>query len=259
MGGRLNKFLEFIGLVDDKQDGDRDMRDGNNGMGRPPYNSANYRSNQQAQFQQNYASYQNRRTSERQDYDMRQRRGGNGGYYPQQNQIQPYYDDGNKQDFYGRGNSGNRRDGYNGNGSGNGYRGNGMEDEAGYMMDPRRQAGMRNQSNYGAPYDPMNNGYAIPENEYQGNNGQTMIYMTLHSLEDCREVVNGLLDGKTVLLNMEGMDTGTQQRSVDTLCGAAFALHATLRKASGNTYLIAPVNVRVENVYREDQATYNND
>ncbi|MEG1606039.1 MAG: cell division protein SepF, partial [Clostridia bacterium] len=73
---------------------------------------------------------------------------------------------------------------------------------------------------------------------------QTVIYY-LRQLEECRDVINDLLDNKTVLLNLEDMDERIVQRGIDTLCGAAFALGATLRKASDKTYLIAPNTVEV--------------
>ena len=73
---------------------------------------------------------------------------------------------------------------------------------------------------------------------------QTVIYY-LHTLEECRDVISDLIDNKTVLLNLEEMEEKTIQRGIDTLCGAAFALGATLRKASDKTYLIAPNNVEV--------------
>lgn len=72
----------------------------------------------------------------------------------------------------------------------------------------------------------------------------TVIYY-LHSLEECCDVISDLIDNKTVLLNLEEMDASLMQRAVDTLSGAAFALNATLRKASEKTYLIAPVSVEV--------------
>lgn len=73
---------------------------------------------------------------------------------------------------------------------------------------------------------------------------QTVIYY-LHALEECRDVISDLLDNKTILLNLEDMDERLIQRGIDTLCGAAFALNATLRKASDKTYLIAPNTVNV--------------
>jgi FtsZ-interacting cell division protein YlmF len=74
--------------------------------------------------------------------------------------------------------------------------------------------------------------------------GSAVIYY-LHTLEECRDVITDLMDSKTVLLNLEEMEEKTIQRGIDTLCGAAFALGATLRKASDKTYLIAPNNVEV--------------
>lgn len=73
---------------------------------------------------------------------------------------------------------------------------------------------------------------------------QTVIYY-LRSFDDCRDVINDLLDEKTVLLNLEDMDGRTVQRAIDMLSGATFALNATIRKASVNTYLIAPNSVDV--------------
>jgi FtsZ-interacting cell division protein YlmF len=43
------------------------------------------------------------------------------------------------------------------------------------------------------------------------------------------------------------------QRAVDTLSGAVFALHATIRKASERTYLIAPSGVEVNETYDMDR------
>ena len=43
------------------------------------------------------------------------------------------------------------------------------------------------------------------------------------------------------------------KRQVDTLSGAVFALHATIRKASDKTYLIAPSGVEVNETYDVDR------
>ena len=44
-------------------------------------------------------------------------------------------------------------------------------------------------------------------------------------------------------------DERTLQRAVDTLSGAVYALHATIRKASETTYLLAPEGVEVNTSY----------
>ena len=81
---------------------------------------------------------------------------------------------------------------------------------------------------------------------------RTVMY-SLHALTDCPEVIDNLIRNNTVILTMEDLDKETRQRSVDTLSGAVFALHATIRKASENTYLIAPQSVEVNDSYETDR------
>ncbi len=96
---------------------------------------------------------------------------------------------------------------------------------------------------YAAQSEPRGNVVSL-RSDPRMHGAQTVIYY-LHALEECREVISDLLDNKTVLLNLEDMDERLIQRGIDTLCGAAFALNATLRKASDKTYLIAPNSVNV--------------
>jgi len=67
----------------------------------------------------------------------------------------------------------------------------------------------------------------------------------LHSLEDCCDVIDNLIMNNTVILTLDDLEPKLMQRAVDTLSGAVFALHATIRKASDRTYLIAPNSVEV--------------
>ena len=43
------------------------------------------------------------------------------------------------------------------------------------------------------------------------------------------------------------------QRAVDTLSGAVFALHASIRKASDRTYLVAPMSVEINDTFDMDR------
>ncbi len=124
---------------------------------------------------------------------------------------------------------------------------------AGYDYSPRT-----NTSRFGT-YDERNsyNDVAPARNEenlpqVRGGNrvarSRTVMY-SLHSLEDCCEVIDNLIRNNTVILTMEDLDAGLMQRAVDTLSGAVFALHATIRKASEHTYLIAPQTVEVNDTY----------
>ena len=81
---------------------------------------------------------------------------------------------------------------------------------------------------------------------------KTVMY-SLHSLEDCCEVIDQLIANNTVVLTMDELDGRLLQRAVDTLSGAVFALHANIRKASDKTYLIAPMSVEVNEAYDFDR------
>ena len=76
----------------------------------------------------------------------------------------------------------------------------------------------------------------------------TVMY-SLHSLEDCCEVIDQLIANNTVVLTMDELDGRLLQRAVDTLSGAVFALHASIRKASDRTYLVAPMSVEVNDAF----------
>ena len=81
---------------------------------------------------------------------------------------------------------------------------------------------------------------------------RTVMY-SLHSLEDCCEVIDQLIANNTVVLTMDELDGHLLQRAVDTLSGAVFALHASIRKASDRTYLVAPMSVDVSDTYDMDR------
>lgn len=80
---------------------------------------------------------------------------------------------------------------------------------------------------------------------------QRTIMFSVRALEDCCDVIDNLLLNNTVLLNMEELDESAMQRCVDTLSGAVFALHATIRKISERTYVLAPMNVEVDEAYNQ--------
>lgn len=86
---------------------------------------------------------------------------------------------------------------------------------------------------------------AAPVSRSNRDSRHHMIVYYLHTLDECRDVISDLLENKSVLLNLEDMDDRIIQRAIDTLGGAAFALNATLRRASDRTYLIAPTSVDI--------------
>ena len=108
-------------------------------------------------------------------------------------------------------------------------------------------------------FDDASQGYADeapqaqPRNSRNGGSSrQTTVMFALHNLEDCCDVIDNLIMNNTVVLTMDHLDDKLMQRAVDTLSGAVFALHATIRKASERTYLIAPMTVEVNETYDTD-------
>ena len=83
---------------------------------------------------------------------------------------------------------------------------------------------------------------------------RTMIYQ-LDSYEDSKDVIDDLLEGHSVLINLEALDLPEAQRIIDTLIGACYAINATIKKAAAQTYLLAPETVEVAGTYADDNRT----
>ncbi len=247
--GRFNKLLEFIGLVDDEPEAGYDR---------------------QAMGAQVYTPPQQRRPADN-ARPVRQQGGYPGGSYTQGQYTPGAYAQGasaaREPDRYA-GRAAEPRNPYR-SAAAQDYRANRVDQEP---SRPEPRAASRGDYASRSPQQPYRAAAAAaaaPAPAYRGDpirdefdrldqpqprgnvitmhndsRHQTVIYY-LHTLEECRDVITDLIDGKTVLLNLEEMDEKTIQRGIDTLCGAAFALNATLRKASDKTYLIAPNNVEV--------------
>ena len=54
-----------------------------------------------------------------------------------------------------------------------------------------------------------------------------------------------LVEGKTVLLNLEGVEKNLCRRMIDFIGGVAYALNATIKNATDDSYFIAPRDVDV--------------
>ena len=65
------------------------------------------------------------------------------------------------------------------------------------------------------------------------------------SIEDSREISETLLSGRTVILNLEGLDLEMSQRIIDFVCGSTYALGGNLQKVSNYIFLVTPNNVEI--------------
>lgn len=83
--------------------------------------------------------------------------------------------------------------------------------------------------------------------------------VNVRQIEECREIIRYLLQGESVLLNLENIDPKDCGRVVDLLSGAAFALQGRMIKVAHLSYLLAPANVEIieEDIYAASRARYN--
>ena len=65
------------------------------------------------------------------------------------------------------------------------------------------------------------------------------------SVDDAREITETLLSGRTVILNLEGLDLEVAQRIIDFTSGATFAISGNLQKISNYRFLVTPTNVDI--------------
>ncbi len=65
------------------------------------------------------------------------------------------------------------------------------------------------------------------------------------TIEDEIEITDTLLSGRTVLINMEGLNIEIAQRIIDFTSGATYAMHGSLQKVSNYIFLATPNGVDI--------------
>lgn len=63
------------------------------------------------------------------------------------------------------------------------------------------------------------------------------------SFSESAQIVKKLLDNKTVILHLDLLDKEQSQRTIDFVCGAAYALNGTAQKISDMVFVLTPSNV----------------
>lgn len=66
-----------------------------------------------------------------------------------------------------------------------------------------------------------------------------------NNMDDSREITETLLSGRTVILNLEGLDLEDAQRIIDFISGATFAIDGNLQKISNSIFLVTPAHVDI--------------
>ena len=63
--------------------------------------------------------------------------------------------------------------------------------------------------------------------------------------ENTTEIIDTLLEGKAVVLNLEGLKLDLAQRIVDSVSGGCYAISGNLQRVSGYIYLVTPARIEI--------------
>ncbi len=65
------------------------------------------------------------------------------------------------------------------------------------------------------------------------------------SIEDAKEITDTLLEGKAVVLNLDGIESKVAQRLIDFAAGSSYAIDGNLQMITSTMIIITPHNVNV--------------
>lgn len=85
----------------------------------------------------------------------------------------------------------------------------------------------------------------ISKNKRQGQQGMEVCVIKPNAIEDELEITETLLNGRTVVINMEGLNVEIAQRIIDFTSGATFAMRGNLQKISNYIFLATPNGVDI--------------
>lgn len=83
--------------------------------------------------------------------------------------------------------------------------------------------------------------------------GRSEVYVIKpQDINEAQTVTDFLKGGKTIVINMEGVELAPAQRIIDFIGGACYALDGTLQAISANIFIAAPNNIEVTGDLREE-------
>ena len=83
--------------------------------------------------------------------------------------------------------------------------------------------------------------------------GRSEVYVIKpQEISESQTVADFLKNGKTIVINMEGLELTHAQRIIDFIGGACYALDGTLQAISANIFIAAPNSIEVSGDLREE-------
>lgn len=71
------------------------------------------------------------------------------------------------------------------------------------------------------------------------------------SMEDAKTITDTLLDGRTVILNLENIDVETARRILDFAMGSTYAMNGIMQKISNSIFIIVPDGVEISGAFQD--------
>ena len=75
--------------------------------------------------------------------------------------------------------------------------------------------------------------------------GESVKVIRAQTFNEAQIVAEFLKEGKTIVVNLEGIEIGKAQRIIDFIGGASFAVDGSLKAISNNIFIVAPGNIEV--------------
>lgn len=83
--------------------------------------------------------------------------------------------------------------------------------------------------------------------------GKSEVYVIKpQEISESQTVTDFLKNGKTIVINMEGLELAPAQRIIDFIGGACYALNGSLQAISANIFIAAPESIEVSGDLREE-------
>lgn len=85
------------------------------------------------------------------------------------------------------------------------------------------------------------------------NRGSNQVYVIKpQEFNEAQKVTDFLKEGRTIVINMEGIEVHAAQRIIDFIGGACYALDGSLQAISANIFIAAPSNIDVSGDLRDE-------
>lgn len=137
-----------------------------------------------------------------------------------------------------------------------------------YYEPPKKKAKEKTTRSYYDDEDDFDDDYRRPKakspkitgpsklvsiNSRNNNRSSNQVYVIKpQEFNEAQRVTDYLKEGRTIVINMEGIEVNAAQRIIDFIGGACYALDGSLQAISANIFIAAPRNTDVSGDLRDE-------